>query len=112
MAESRTFSRLKTVGELIRASSTIYTCPAHFEAEIKTFQVNNLHTAAVDITAKAVVSSSDVPILTTKSIAADAILDVLGTNSIALKASDTLVITAGTKNELNVFLTINETYIG
>ena len=112
MADSRTFKRPRTVGQLVAASSTVYTCPAHFEAEIKTFLVNNLHTAAADLTAKAVISSSDIPIVTTKSIAADAVLDVLNQNTIALKSSDTIVVTAGTTNVLNVLITVDETYVG
>ena len=112
MADSRTFKRPRTVGQLVAASATIYTCPSHFEAEVKTFLVNHLHTSAVDLTAKAVLSSTDVPIVTTKSIAADAILDVLNQNIIALKASDTIVVVAGTTNMLNVVITVEETYVG
>ena len=87
----RELSRLRTVGQLLGASDTVYTCPARFEAELKTFHVNNLHTSNVDLTVKAVISSTDIPIVTTKSITADAIVDLLNSRPIALKASDTLV---------------------
>ena len=61
-------SRLRTVGQLLGASGTVYTCPARFEAEVKTFHINNLNTSAVDLTAKAVISSTDIPLVTTKTI--------------------------------------------
>ena len=104
--------RLRTVGQLLGASETVYTCPARFEAEVKTFHVNNLHTSAVDLTLKAVISSTDIPIVTTKSIAADAIVDLLNSRPIALKASDTLVATAGTASSLNIVITVSETFTG
>lgn len=108
------FSRLLTVGQLLGSTgaTTVYTCPAHFEAEIQLFFVNNLHTGAVDLTAKAVISSSDVPIVTTYAMSADAILDVLNSRPIALKAADTIVVTAGTANKLNVVVTTKEIYVG
>jgi len=106
------FARLRTVGQLLGASATVYTCPARFEAEIKTFFVHNLSGGAVDLTAKAVLSSTDVPIVTTKSIAADNTLDVLNSLPIALQASDTLVATAGTTNALNIVITVSETFVG
>jgi len=105
-------SRLRTVGQLLGASATVYTCPANFESEIKTFHVNNLDTSAVDLTVKAVISSSDIPIVTTKSIAADTILDLLNSRPIALKASDTIVATSGTASSLNIVITVSETFTG
>jgi len=105
-------SRLRTVGQLLGASATVYTCPARFESEIKTFHINNLNTSAVDLTAKAVISSTDIPIVTTKSIAADAIVDLLNSRPIALKASDTIVATAGTASSLNIVITVSETFTG
>ena len=105
-------SKLRTVGQLLGASETVYTCPARFEAELKTFHVNNLHTSAVDLTLKAVISSADIPIVTTKSIAADTILDLLNSRPIALKASDTIVATAGTSSSLNIVITVSETFTG
>ena len=105
-------SRLRTVGQLLGSSGTVYTCPARFEAELKTFHVNNLHTSAVDLTLKAVISSTDIPLVTTKSIAADAIVDLLNSRPIALKASDTLVATAGTASSLNIVITVSETFTG
>ncbi len=109
---SMSVSRLRTVGQLLGSSATVYTCPTGFEAELKTFNVNNLHTSAVDLTLKAVISSSDIPIVTTKSIAADAIVDLLNSRPIALKASDTLVATAGTASSLNIVVTVSETFTG
>ena len=105
-------SRLRTVGQLLGASATVYTCPANFESEIKTFHVNNLDTSAVDLTVKAVISSSDIPIVTTKSIAADTILDLLNSRPIALKAADTIVATSGTASSLNIVITVEETFTG
>tara|TARA_R110002110_G_scaffold37875_2_gene124502 strand:- start:1595 stop:1930 length:336 start_codon:yes stop_codon:yes gene_type:complete len=107
-----TKSRLRTVGQLLGSSETIYTCPTGFDSEIQTFHINNLNTAAVDLTVKAVITSTDIPIVTTKSIAADAIVDLLNSRPIALKASDTIVATAGTTNSLNIVLTVSETFIG
>ena len=112
VANIQPVSRLRTVGQLLGASATVYTCPANFESEIQTFHINNLNTSAVDLTVKAVISSSDIPIVTTKSIAADAIVDLLNSRPIALKASDTIVATAGTASSLNVVLTVSETFTG
>ena len=109
---SMAVSRLRTVGQLLGASATVYTCPANFESEIQTFHINNLNTSAVDLTVKAVISSSDIPIVTTKSIAADAIVDLLNSRPIALKASDTIVATAGTSSSLNIVITVSETFTG
>jgi len=105
-------SRLRTVGQLLGSSGTVYTCPARFEAEVKTFHIHNLNASAVTLTAKAVISSSDVPIVTTKSITADASLDLLNSRPIALKASDTIVATAGTSSSLNIVITVSETFTG
>ena len=109
---SMAVSRLRTVGQLLGASATVYTCPASFESEIKTFHVNNLDASAVDLTVKAVISSSDIPIVTTKSIAADTILDLLNSRPIALKAADTIVATSGTASSLNIVITVEETFTG
>ena len=108
------FSRLKTVGQLLGSTgaTTIYTCPAHFEAEIQLLIVNNLHSSAVNLTIKAVISSSNIPIITTHSMANDTILDVLNSGPIALKAADTIVVTAGTSDKLNVVVTAKEIYVG
>ena len=108
------FSRLTTVGQLLGSTGaiTVYTCPAHFEAEVQLFLVNNLHSSVVDLTAKAVISSTDIPIVTTYSMAVDQILDVLNSRPIALKAADTIVVTAGTSSKLNVVVTLREIYVG
>jgi hypothetical protein len=110
----RGLSRLLTVGQLLGSTSaiTVYTCPAHFETEVQLLLVNNLHTGVVDLTVKGVISSTNVPIVTTYSMAADAILDVLNSRPIALKAADTLVVTAGTASKLNVTVTVRETCTG
>ncbi len=107
-------SRLRTVGQLLSSTgaTTVYTCPTNFEAEVITFHINNLNASAVDLTVKAVISSSDVPIVTTKSVASDASLDLLNSRPIALKAADTIVATAGTANALNVVITVSETFTG
>ena len=105
-------SRLRTVGQLLGASATVYTCPANFEAEVMTFQIHNLSAGAVDLTVKAVISSNDVPIVTTKSIAADAIVDLLNSRPIALSAADTIVATSGTASSLNIVITVSETFTG
>ena len=105
-------SKLRTVGQLLGASATVYTCPANFEAEVMTFQIHNLSAGAVDLTVKAVISSSDVPIVTTKSIAADAIVDLLNSRPIALSAADTIVATSGTASSLNIVITVSETFTG
>tara|TARA_R110000824_G_scaffold309927_2_gene497255 strand:+ start:344 stop:679 length:336 start_codon:yes stop_codon:yes gene_type:complete len=105
---------LRTIGQLITRTgeTTVYTCPAHFSSVIKTLYINNLHTGAVDVSINIVLISVSLPILTTKSIAADSILDVLDKNPIALGASDTIVVTAGNANSLNVIITIEETFTG
>ena len=77
-----------------------------------TFQIHNLSAGAVDLTVKAVISSSDVPIVTTKSIAADAIVDLLNSRPIALSAADTIVATSGTASSLNIVITVSETFTG
>ena len=105
-------SKLRTVGQLLGASETVYTCPARFEAEVKTFHVNNLHSSAVNLTIKAVLSSTDLPIVTTHSMANDTLLDVLNSNPIAMNAGDTVVVTAGTSSKLNVVVTIEEIFTG
>ena len=108
------FSRSRTVGQLLGSTgaTTVYTCPSHFEAEIQLLLINNLHSGVVDLTAKAVISSSDVPIVTTYSMAVDQILDVLNSRPIALKASDTRSVTAGAASKLNVVVTAKELYVG
>ena len=108
------FSRLTTVGQLLGSTGaiTVYTCPAHFEAEVQMLLVNNLHSGVVDLTAKAVISSTNIPIVTTYSMAVDQILDVLNSRPIGLKAADTIVATAGTSSKLNVVITVREIYIG
>jgi hypothetical protein len=105
-------SRLRTVGQLLGASETVYTCPANFESVIKTFHVNNLHWAFVYLTVKAVISSSDIPLVTNKRIESDEIVNLFNSSPIALKASDTLVATAGTASSLNIAITVEETFIG
>jgi len=45
-------------------------------------------------------------------MAVDQILDVLNSRPIALKAADTIVVTAGTSSKLNVVVTLREIYVG
>jgi len=106
--------RLRTVGQILGSTSaiTVYTCPAHFEAEVQLLLVNNLHSGVVDLTIKGVISSTDIPVVTTYSMAVDEILDVLNSRPIALKAADTIVVTAGTASKLNVVVTVKEIYTG
>jgi myosin-crossreactive antigen len=105
---------LRTVGQLLTRTgeTTVYTCPAHFSSIIRTLYVNNLHSGAVDVSINVVLTSVSLPILTTKSMAADTILDVLDKNPIALGASDTIVVTAGNANSLNVIITLEESFTG
>ena len=105
---------LKTVGQLISRTgeTTVYTCPAHFNSVIRTLYINNSHTSAVDVSVKIVLSSVSLPVLTKHSLDADAVLDVLATSPVALKASDTIIITAGNANSLNIIVTLEETLTG
>ena len=107
-------SRLRTTGQLLTGTgaTTVYTCPSNFEAEAKLLYANNLHSGAVDLTIKAVLSSTDIPIVTTCSMAADEILDVLNSGPIAMQAADTIVVTAGTASKLNIVVTVRESFIG
>jgi len=107
-------ARLRTVGQLLTGTgaTTVYTCPANFETEVKLLYVNNLHSGAVDLTIKVVLSSTDTPIVTTYSMAADDILDVLNSGPIAMQAADTIVVTAGTASKLNVVVTVSESFVG
>jgi len=107
-------SRLRTTGQLLTGTgaTTVYTCPSNFEAEVKLLYANNLHSGAVDLTIKAVLSSTDIPIVTTYSMAADEILDVLNSGPIAMQAADTIVVTAGTASKLNIVVTVRESFIG
>jgi len=112
-------SRLRTTGQLLTGTgaTTVYTCPSNFEAEAKLLYANNLHkgqggSGAVDLTIKAVLSSTDIPIVTTYSMAADEILDVLNSGPIAMQAADTIVVTAGTASKLNIVVTVRESFIG
>jgi hypothetical protein len=107
-------SRLRTTGQLLTGTgaTTVYTCPSNFEAEVKLLYANNLHSGAVDLTIKAVLSSTDIPIVTTCSMAADEILDVLNSGPIAMQAADTIVVTAGTASKLNIVVTVRESFIG
>ena len=106
--------RLRTVGQLLGSTSaiTVYTCPAHFETEVQLLLVNNLHSGVVDLTIKGVISSTDIPVVTTYSMSVGEILDVLNSRPIALKAADTIVVTAGTASKLNVVVTVKEIYTG
>ena len=45
-------------------------------------------------------------------MANDTLLDVLNSNPIALNAADTVVVTAGTANKLNVVVTVEEIFTG
>jgi hypothetical protein len=114
VANIQPVSRLRTVGQLLGSDSaiTVYTCPAHFEAEVQLLLVNNLHSGVVNLTIKGVISSTDIPVVTTYSMSVGEILDVLNSRPIALKAADTLVVTAGTANKLNVVVTAKEIYTG
>ena len=105
---------LRTVGQLLTGTSTtvVYTCPAHYNAIVRTLYINNLHSSAVNLTIKAVLSSTDLPIVTTHSMDSDTLLDVLNSNPIALNAADTVVVTAGTANKLNVVVTVEELFTG
>ena len=107
-------TNFRTVGQLLTGTSTtvVYTCPSHYDAIIRTLHINNLHSSAVDLTIKAVLSSTDLPIVTTHSMATDTLLDVLNSNPIALNAADTIVVTAGTANKLNVVVTVEELFTG
>jgi hypothetical protein len=107
-------SDYRTVGQLLTGTgaTTIYTCPSFHKAEISLFQVNNLHSGTVDLTAKAVLSSTDIPIVTTYSMAADEVMDVLNSNPISLNSADTIVVTAGAASKLNVVVTAKEVYTG
>ncbi|MDP7368316.1 MAG: hypothetical protein QGH83_13790 [Candidatus Pacebacteria bacterium] len=107
-------ARLRTVGQLLTGTgaTTVYTCPANFETEVKLLYVNNLHSGAVDLTIKVVLSSTDTPIVTTYSMAADDILDVFNSGPIAMQAADTIVVTAGTASKLNVVVTVSESFVG
>ena len=71
LENKRDLSRLVTVGQLLGSTGaiTVYTCPAHFETEVQLLLVNNLHTGVVDLTVKGVISSTNVPIVTTNSMA-------------------------------------------
>tara|TARA_R100001530_G_scaffold130206_1_gene100990 strand:+ start:1162 stop:1503 length:342 start_codon:yes stop_codon:yes gene_type:complete len=113
MARDNT-ARLRTVGQLLTGTgaTTVYTCPANFETEVKLLYVNNLHSGAVDLTIKVVLSSTDTPIVTTYSMAADDILDVFNSGPIAMQAADTIVVTAGTASKLNVVVTVSESFVG